>query len=129
MSSAVADRDAFDSLSPPSAAVIELQGERHVDACRDLEQGVLKYLREEARIERRRCFLLQPGTGWNSMEKFVDHELATTRAKRVSFDWHDPGIDLIAVWKLGRFGSGRIAVAMGSQLIDGQPIVGYFDLK
>lgn len=129
MSAALADRDVFESLSPPPAATVELKGERHADACRELEQTVRTYLREEVRIERRRCFLLQPDTGWNSMEKFVGNELVPQGGKRQSFDWHDPGIDLVAVWSLGRFGSSRIAVAMGAQPVDGQAIVGYYELK
>lgn len=129
MSSAVADRDAFASLAAPPAAVIEIEGEQRAAACRELEQTVLAYLRQKGRIERRRCFLLQPGTPWNSMEKFIDSRLARQGGKRVSFDWHDPGIDLVAVWKLGHFGAGHVAVAMGSQTIDGQPLVGYFDVQ
>jgi len=129
MSSALADRDAFASLAPPPAAVIEIHGQQHAAACRELEQSVLTYLRTSWRIERRRCFLLQPGTPWNSMEKLVDNALAQEGGRRLSFDWHDPGIDLVAVWKIGRFNAEHIAVAMSRQTIDGKPIVGYFDLQ
>src|SRR5687768_4738379 len=76
MSSALADRDVFASLASPPAAVLEIDGEQHAAACRELEQTVLAYLRQDRRIERRRCFLLQPNTPWNSMEKFVDSQLA-----------------------------------------------------
>ena len=129
MSSALADRDVFASLAAPPAAVLEIEGEQHAAACRELEQTVLTYLRQKGRIERRRCFLLQPGTPWNSMEKFIDSQLARPGGKRVSFDWHDPGIDLVAVWKLGYFGAEQVAVAMSSQSIEGQPLVGYFDVQ
>src|SRR5688500_15696906 len=103
MSSVFADRDVFESLAPPPVATTELQGERHANACRALEQGVRTYLRKEARIERKRCFLVPSDTDWISMEKFVGNELAHQDGKRLSFDWHDPGIDLVAVWSLGRF--------------------------
>lgn len=129
MSSALADRDVFESLAPPPAAVAEIKGEQYANICRELERSVLTYLREEATIEQRRCFLLRPQTSWNSMEKFIENELAVQASKRLAFDWHDPGIDLVAVWKIGRFRSGRIAVAMSSEPIDGQPAVGYFKLK
>lgn len=63
------------------------------------------------------------------MEKFVDSQLARQGGKRVSFGWHDPGIDLVAVWKIGYFGAGNIALAMGSNTVEGQPLVGYFDVQ
>lgn len=129
MSSALADRDVFVALAAPPATVLEIDGEQHAAACRELEQTVLAYLRQGGRIERRRCFLLQPNTPWNSMEKFVDSQLARQGGERVSFDWHDPGIDLVAVWKIGRFGGGNIAVAMGSNPVEGKPVVGYFDVQ
>jgi hypothetical protein len=129
MSSALADRDLFTALAAPPAAVLEINDEQHAAACREIEQTVLTYLRQNVRIERRRCFLLQPNTPWNSMEKFIDSQLARQGGKRVSFDWHDPGIDLVAVWKIGRFRAEHVAVAMGSQTIDGQRLVGYFDVQ
>jgi hypothetical protein len=128
MSSALADRDVFQSLAPPPAAVAELKAEEHANICRELGRSVLAYLREEGSIEQRRCFLLRPETSWNSMEKFIQNELASQGGKRLAFDWHDPGIDLVAVWKIGRFGAGRIAVAMSPTPVDGQSLVGYFNL-
>jgi hypothetical protein len=130
MSQASADEDdAFLSLAAPPAATVEFEGERHADACRDLERTVLAYLRNEWRIENRRCFLLHAGTPWNSMEKFVDSELNPNGGKRMKFDWHDPGIDLVAVWKIGRFDAEHIAVAMSKEPVEGQPLVGYFAIS
>lgn len=126
MSAALAGRDVFSSLPSPPAAVTGIDGD--TAACRELERSVLTYLRGQWRIERRRCFLLQPGTPWNSMEKFIDNDLASKGGKRLSFDWHDPGIDLVAVWKIGRLDARHVAVAMGTETIDGKPVVGYFDL-
>ncbi len=129
MSSALANSDAFVSLAPPPAAIVEIDSEQHAAACRDLERTVLAYLRDGWSIVQHRCFLMRPGTPWNSMEKLIENELAHQGGKRLVFDWHDPGIDLVAVWKIGRIGSEHIAVAMGSQPVDGHPLVGYFDVK
>ena len=129
MSSVLAIHDAFASLAPPPAAIVEIEGERNAAACRNLEKTVLTYLHDEWSIVQHRCFLLRPGTPWNSMEKFVDNELAPQGGKRLEFDWHDPGIDLVAAWKVGRIGPEHIAVAMSSESVEGQPLVGYFEVK
>lgn len=128
MSSVLADHDAFASLTPPPAAIVEIEGERHAAACRNLEKSVLTYLRDDWSIVQHRCFLLRPGTPWNSMEKLIDNELADKGGKRLAFDWHDPGIDLVAVWRIGRIGAEHIAVAMSPEPVEGQPLVGYFDV-
>ena len=121
--------DRLSGLRAPPAATLELDGVRHAAACHDLERTVLAYLRQGWRIEGTRCFLLQPDVGWNSMEKFLDSELLPQEGMRQRFDWHDPGHDLVAVWKIGHSGAEYIATAMAHETVDGQPLVGYFAVR
>jgi len=121
--------DRLTELRAPPAATHELDGARHAAACHELERTVLAYLRNGWRIEGTRCFLLQPDVTWNSMEKFLDSELAPQGGARQRFDWHDPGHDLVAVWKVGRSGTGYIATAMAHETVEGQPLVGYFAVR
>ena len=116
-------------LRAPPAATLELDGVQHAAACHELERTVLAYLRQGWRIEGRRCFLLQPDVPWNSMEKFLDAEIAPQGGSRQRFDWHDPGHDLVAVWKIGRSGAEHIATAMAHEALDGRPLVGYFAVR
>jgi hypothetical protein len=118
----------IDELRAPPAAVAELAADQDAAQCQALEQTVLAYLREGWRVEGRRCFLMEPDTGWNSMEKFVNNELAPHGAKRERFDWHSPGHDLVAVWKIGMLKPDFVATAMANAPVEGKPLVGYFTL-
>jgi hypothetical protein len=122
-----ATNDLLSEVPAPPAATVELDGKRHAAECRALEQVVLAYLRSGWRIQGSRCFLLQPEVEWNSMEKFLDSDLAG--ASRQEFAWHDPGHDLVAVWKVGFIRPDYIACAMAKETIDGRPLVGYFSVK
>ena len=70
---------------------------------------------------------MQPDVTWNSMEKFLNSELAPQGGTREDFDWHDPGHDLVAVWKVGT--ADYIATAMAHEDVDGRPLVGYVALR
>jgi hypothetical protein len=129
MSSTSSAREGLDRVPGPPAATENVVDGPHAAACQTLESTVTAYLRDGWRIADRRCYLLRAGTPWNSMEKFVGNELGAHGASRVSFDWHEPGIDRIAVWKLGRFDATHVAVAMAREPIDGQPLVGYFEVR
>ena len=124
-----AAQDRLSGLRAPPAATVELDGERHAAQCRELEENVLAYLKKGWRIEGTRCFLLLPEVEWNSMEKFLDSELAPHGGSRQKFDWHDPGHDLVAVWKLGHVRPEYVASAMAKQPVDGRPLVAYFTLR
>jgi len=126
MSATAADHYRLAKLQPPPAATMELDSEHHAAKCRDLELTVVAYLKQQWHVDATRCFLLQDGANWNSMEKFVDSELPRGKKERVRFDWHDPGHDLVAVWKVG---SEYVATAMSKETVDGQPLVGYFALS
>jgi hypothetical protein len=118
----------LDELRAPPAAVAELGPGQDADQCQALERTVLAYLREGWRVEGRRCFLMEPDTGWNSMEKFVNNELAPRGGKRQKFDWHSPGHDLVAVWKIGMLRPDFVATAMADEPVEGKPLVAYFTL-
>jgi len=126
MTATAANSDRLTKLQPPPAATVELDSQHHVAECRDLERTVLAYLKNEWHVEGTRCFLVQSGVNWISMEKFVDSELPRGAKERVRFDWHDPGHDLVAVWKVG---SEYVATAMSKEPVAGQPLVGYFALS
>ena len=124
--SATATSASLARLHAPPAATVELDSEHHAAQCRDLEHTVLTYLKDKWHVDGTRCFLLQNGANWNSMEKFVDSELPRGEKERLRFEWHDPGYDLVAVWKVG---SEYLATAMAKDAVDGQPLVGYFSLS
>ena len=119
--------DRLEQLRAPPAATVELAAGIHGVECQNLQQTVLAYLHEQWHVEGVRCFLLQNGVNWNSMEKFVGSELAAVRHERLNFAWHDPGHDLVAVWQVGS-GPDFIATAMAKEPVDGQPLVAYFAL-
>jgi hypothetical protein len=126
MSATAANSDRLTKLHPPPAATTELDAQHHADECHKLESTVLAYLKDKWHVDGTRCFLLQDGANWNSMEKFVDSELPRDKKERVRFEWHDPGHDLVAVWKVG---SEYVATAMSKEPVAGQPLVGYFALS
>jgi hypothetical protein len=126
MTAAAANSDRLSKLQPPPAATVELDSQHHAAECHDLEKTVLTYLKQNWHVDGTRCFLLQNGANWNSMEKFVDSELPRGRKERVNFEWHDPGHDLVAVWKVG---SQYVATAMSKEPVEGQPLVAYFALS
>jgi hypothetical protein len=115
------------ALRAPPAATLELDGTRYAAPCHELERTVLAYLRKGWQIEGTRCFLMQPDVTWNSMEKFLNSELAPQGGARERFEWHDPGHDLVAVWKVGS--ADYIATAMAHEEVDGRPLVGYFAVR
>jgi hypothetical protein len=124
-----ATHDLPTELKAPPAATAELDTAHRAAQCSALETTARAYLKKGWRIEEARCFLVPAAVTWNSVEKFVESELAYRSGSRQAFDWHDPGHDLVAVWKVGRFGGEYIATAMSREPVDGQHLVAYYSLR
>lgn len=95
-----------------------------------LSSWLSNYMKGEYTITAQRYFLTRKDfTTWNAVEKlignYVEQDLGGTQER---YSWHDPGIDLVAVWKVGD-DPRRIAVAMTKEpLTDGRRLIGYFEL-
>jgi hypothetical protein len=88
------------------------------------------YLKHEYRIVGGRFFVDDPQTKWVVVDAFARNHIEQTLAGvREYKDWHEPGYDLVSLWRVGDEGR-AIAVAMsGDDLPDGRRLIGYFDLQ
>lgn len=111
------------------AATRELKESEQAAACQALEKSLTAYLRAGWSVAGKRCFLLPAEINWVSTEKFVANELEPQGAKRQRFEWHRPGYDHFAVWKLGWLRPAYLAVAFAPEQVDGQVVAGYFALE
>ncbi|HZW18880.1 MAG TPA: hypothetical protein VFF71_08765 [Luteimonas sp.] len=107
-----------------AADVPETELAKEKGALREFVEG---FVRDGARVEGTRFFLVPSNTPWVAVESELGSAIeAGGTMQRQRFDWHRPGYELVDVWQ----GDGRrIAVAMTyDALPDGRRLLGYFEL-
>lgn len=114
---------------PPHA--VETTDDGCAAACNELTGKLTSYLRDQYTVAASRMFVMDDDIGWVVVEKLAGNQLEQHESgKRQRYEWHRPGYDLVAVWKLGLLKPRYVAAAMTYEpQPDGKRIVGYYELR
>lgn len=116
---------------PTMQGVRELGAASYAVSQQELASAVSDYLRAGYCLVAQRSFLLAGGDfQWALIAKSISNRIRFEMdGTPVHHDWRNPGVDLIATWKVPQAGDNLIAVAMLKGAVpSGQDIIGYFEL-